>query len=253
VQERDQLAQKIRRLEKVHSIGPKLKDLLDANAELEQQLEQARSREISSKKQQQELLHKLTLRDRSTQERVSRLRDALKTARKMAQQPEQHQQHQPLRETERVGVFVDAANLSASAARDFGRYFDFASLLDYVGDRQCVQCVAYVVDNGQEGFGRFAAALRAMGFSVKVKKPSERPDGSVKADWDMGLAMDIIEAWPKLDTILLASGDGDFVPLVRRLKKWRRRVEVAAFDSATHPELKRTADAFWALASRATT
>jgi uncharacterized LabA/DUF88 family protein len=214
-------------------------------AELERQAQVTRN-------EHQHLLQTLVVRDRATQERLSRLRDALKTARRMALTSDEDALPRPARHEERVGIFVDAANVSASAQRAHGRQFDFSAVLDLVGERERAVAIAYVVDNGQAGFEKFAHALREMGYLVKVKQPSRRPDGTVKADWDMALAMDVIEARHRVDSVLIVSGDGDFVPLVRRLKRWRKRVEVAAFAHAIHPELRRTADAFWPLAVSAT-
>ena len=46
-----------------------------------------------------------------------------------------------------------------------------------------------------------------------------RSDGSTKADWDVGIALDVYEAAPHCDTIVLVSGDGDFTVLVERIRQ----------------------------------
>ena len=252
-EERDQLVQKLRHLEKKGRATPDLDALRAENDELQQRLAELEQRALSARNEHQSLLQTLVVRDRATHERLARLRDALKTARRMASTSEGEAAPRPDRREERVGLYVDAANASASALRAFGRQFDFGSVLDLVGERERVVAIAYVVDNGQDGFDKFAHALREMGYLVKVKQPAQRPDGTVKADWDMALAMDVIEARHRVDSVLIVSGDGDFVPLVRRLKRWRKRVEVAAFEHAIHPELRRTADVFWPLDVHATT
>lgn len=251
--ERDQLAGKLRHLEKKGRATPDLDDLRAENDALQQRLAELEQRELAARNEHQSLLQTLVVRDRATHERLARLRDALKTARRMVATSDEDAAPRPERREERVGLFVDAANASASALRAFGRQFDFGSVLELVGERARVIAIAYVVDNGQDGFEKFAHALREMGYLVKVKQPAQRPDGSVKADWDMALAMDVIEARHRIDSVLIVSGDGDFVPLVRRLKRWRKRVEVAAFEHAIHPELRRTADAFWPLDVHSTT
>ena len=43
-------------------------------------------------------------------------------------------------------------------------------------------------------------------------------DGSKKADWDVGIAVDAIRIGEILDVVVLVSGDGDFVELVDYLK-----------------------------------
>ena len=69
-----------------------------------------------------------------------------------------------------------------------------------------------------------------------------RADGSMKGDWDMELAFDILDAAPKLDVVVLVSGDGDFTSLVKRVKGIGPRVEVIAFPRNTAKSLAQAAD-----------
>jgi uncharacterized LabA/DUF88 family protein len=71
------------------------------------------------------------------------------------------------------------------------------------------------------------------------------PDGSKKADWDVGMAVDAIRMAGMLDVVILVTGDGDFVPLVNYLK-WGlgREVEVAAFGRTSSSKLREAADLF---------
>jgi uncharacterized LabA/DUF88 family protein len=149
-------------------------------------------------------------------------------------------------------VFVDAANLSASARRDFGSKLDYRALLAEVLDGRPKACaIAYVVRDGDESayFG-FANSLKDAGYELREKRPKHRSDGSSKADWDMGIAMEILDALDSLDVVVLCSGDGDFLPLVKRLQRERKRVEVAAFRAATDEALVKSADAFVPLDGR---
>ncbi|MBI2655551.1 NYN domain-containing protein, partial [Candidatus Woesearchaeota archaeon] len=71
------------------------------------------------------------------------------------------------------------------------------------------------------------------------------PGGAKKGDWDIGLAMDTIELAPKLDTIVIVSGDGDYVPLVRHLRHALGcRIEVVAFGKSCSGALKDECDSF---------
>ena len=67
--------------------------------------------------------------------------------------------------------------------------------------------------------------------------------GQKKADWDVGLAVDAIRMAPKLDSVVLVSGDGDFVPLVEYLKT-TTQVEVISFGKSSSGKLKETVDDF---------
>ena len=69
--------------------------------------------------------------------------------------------------------------------------------------------------------------------------------GMKKGDWDVGLAIDAIKLAPKLDAVILISGDGDFVPLVEYLRiNQGCQVEVASFGKSTSARLIEAADDF---------
>jgi len=145
----------------------------------------------------------------------------------------------------RVGVFLDVANLSGAARRLYGRAVDFRALLGVVvGQRRLVEARAYVIDKGSDksGFDGFGRALRAAGYKVFAKRPKVFPDGTVKADWDVGIAVDILTAYERFDVVVLGSGDGDFVPVLMALKQRGLHVEVASFGARTAAELARVAD-----------
>ena len=61
----------------------------------------------------------------------------------------------------------------------------------------------------------------------------------------MGLAVDAIKMAPKLDTVIIASGDGDFVPLIEYLDMNEGcQVEVISFGKSSSAKLKEAAHAF---------
>jgi uncharacterized LabA/DUF88 family protein len=68
--------------------------------------------------------------------------------------------------------------------------------------------------------------------------------GSKKADWDVGLAVDAIKMSPRLDSAIIVSGDGDFVPLVEYLQTMGVQVEVASFGKSTSGKLREAVDDF---------
>jgi len=84
-----------------------------------------------------------------------------------------------------------------------------------------------------------------MGIEPKTKDLQIFYGGAKKADWDVGLAVDAITASPKLDTVILFSGDGDFIPLVQYLQiHGGCQVEVVSFGRSTSGKLKEVADNF---------
>ena len=65
-----------------------------------------------------------------------------------------------------------------------------------------------------------------------------------KGDWDVGIALDMIRLAPRLDALVLVSGDGDYVPLVEYLRNQGHRVEVVAFGKSTSAKLIAAVDEF---------
>ena len=68
--------------------------------------------------------------------------------------------------------------------------------------------------------------------------------GMKKGDWDVGIVMDIMKLYNNLDVIVLASGDGDYVPLIEYLRNHGQFVEVIAFGESASSKIKEQADEF---------
>jgi len=60
--------------------------------------------------------------------------------------------------------------------------------------------------------------LVKLGIETRIRDLQEYYDGMKKADWDVGITVDAIRISPSVDTIVLASGDGDFLQLIDYLK-----------------------------------
>ena len=147
---------------------------------------------------------------------------------------------------QRVGVFVDVQNMYYSARALYSCKVNFKEILkEAVSGRKLVRAIAYAVRAGEKDEDMFFKALDAIGFEVKLKDLQVFYGGNKKADWDVGIAMDSIELAPKLDVVILISGDGDFIPLVEHLRRALGcRVEVMAFGRSTSTKLKDAADEF---------
>lgn len=147
---------------------------------------------------------------------------------------------------QRVGVFIDTQNLYHSAKHLYKARVNFANVLqEAVGGRTLVRAIAYVIktESGEES--GFFDALTKIGIETKIKDLQIFSDGAKKADWDVGLAIDAVKLAPKLDTIILATGDGDFVPLIEYLDLNEGcQVEVISFGKSSSAKLKETAHAF---------
>lgn len=145
---------------------------------------------------------------------------------------------------QRVGVFIDAQNLYHSAKNLYKKKVNFGAILDdAVADRKLVRAVAYVIttESGEEKV--FFEALEKLGIETRTKDLQVFYGGAKKADWDVGLAVDMIRMAPKLDAVVLVAGDGDYVPLVEYLKTLTQ-VEAISFGKSTSGKLKEVVDDF---------
>ncbi len=147
---------------------------------------------------------------------------------------------------QRVGVFIDTQNLYHSAKNIYHARVNFGNVLkDSLAGRRLVRARAYAVttESGEEK--AFFEALGKVGIEMRLKDLQVFSGGAKKADWDVGLAVDAISAAPKLDTVILFTGDGDFVPLIQFLQRQAGcQVEVVSFGRSTSLKLKEAADDF---------
>jgi len=148
-------------------------------------------------------------------------------------------------EKERIAIFVDSQNLYYSARTGYAAKVNYEKLMRLItGTRKLIKAYAYIVQPPEGDVKPFATSLERIGYIVKTKDVRTRANGSAKANWDMGMALDILGTLDRVDTIVLASGDGDFVPLIDFIKGSNKRVEIFAFPDNTAYDLKEKADRF---------
>ena len=147
---------------------------------------------------------------------------------------------------QRVRIFIDTQNLYHSAKNLYHSRVNFGAVVkDALAGRVLIRAIAYVIttESGEEK--AFFEALAKVGIETKTKDLQVFTGGAKKADWDVGLAVDAIKMAPKLDTVIIVSGDGDFVPLVEYLKTNEGcQVEVVSFGKSTSAKLGEAADDF---------
>ena len=146
---------------------------------------------------------------------------------------------------QRVAVLADAQNLYHSAHSIYSRNVDYTALLsEAVAGRQLTRAIAYVIRADSPDEDTFFEALQDIGFETHIKDIKRFEDGTIKADWDVGMSLDAITLAKKVDTVVLCTGDGDFARLCWHLRHEGVRVEVLAFGQSTAGELIEAADAF---------
>jgi len=149
--------------------------------------------------------------------------------------------------TERVGVFVDVANLLYSA-RNMRITVDFGKLLDFLrGNRRLVRAHAYCPTSPDPHAEQtFLMAVKGLGYRITTKNYKTFSSGAKKADLDLDLCMDVVRLVDAhaVDCVVLVSGDSDFLPLLDYCSEHGVRVEVASFDEAAAAILRQSCDLF---------
>ncbi len=143
---------------------------------------------------------------------------------------------------QRVGIFIDTQNIYHSAKNIHHARANFGAIMrDALAGRTLIRAMAYVVttESGEEN-----AFFGALG-KIRSKPLQIFLGGAKKADWDVGLAIDAVTMAPKLDSVILLSGDGDYVPLVEYLQRTHGcQVEVVSFGKSSSARLIEACDDF---------
>lgn len=146
---------------------------------------------------------------------------------------------------QRVAVLIDTQNLYHSAKNLYKTKVNFGAVVQAaVGERQLVRALSYVVNTESGEESAFFEALEKIGIEIKTKDLQIFFGGAKKADWDVGLAIDAIKLSQKVDAIVLATGDGDFIPLVEYLQNQGCQVEVITFGRSASGRLREVVDDF---------
>ena len=147
---------------------------------------------------------------------------------------------------QRVSILIDVQNLYHSAKHLFGAKVNFKRVVENaLAGRKLIRAIAYDVEVDTKEKEAFLTALEKSGIEIRSKPLQEFAGGMKKGDWDVGLAMDAIKLSRNVDAIVLVTGDGDFVPLVRYIQETcGARVEVAAFRRSSSSALIAEVDDF---------
>lgn len=141
---------------------------------------------------------------------------------------------------------MDVSNMYHSAKNLYKKRVNFKEILRQAVDgRKLIRATAYVVKTDTDEGASFFEALSKQGFEVATKDLQIFAGGMKKADWDVGIAIDAIKLAPKLDVIVLVSGDGDYLPLVSYLQNTTGcLVELMAFKQTASSKLIEKVDDF---------
>ena len=160
---------------------------------------------------------------------------------------------------ERVALFIDGANLYATAkALNFD--IDYKRLLVvFRGKCQLVRALYYTALAEHDEYSSIRPLIDWLdynGYTMVTKPTKEFTDATgrrkIKGNMDIELTVDAMELADHLDHVVLFSGDGDFRSLVEALQQKGKRVSVISTLHTQPPmvadELRRQADQFVDLA-----
>lgn len=150
----------------------------------------------------------------------------------------------------KVAVFFDVQNLyHSSKSYSGGKKISYKDLLGVmIKDRELDSAHAYVAHkNGKENSG-FYKALEALNIKVHSKRVIIKQEGNTErvkpVHFHVDIATDVLSTVyndDTIDTVILATGDGEYASLVDKLLEEGVKVEVWSFDQSTSRDLKKEA------------
>jgi len=146
---------------------------------------------------------------------------------------------------QKVAVFVDVQNMYYSAKNLYSSKVDFGKVLQVaIAGRKLIRAFAYVIKADVGAEKEFFGALEKIGFEVRGKELQVFYDGAKKGDWDVGLCMDAVRVIPKIDVMVLVSGDGDYTDLIEYAQIQGVKAEIIAFGRTSSSKLHEVCDLF---------
>lgn len=157
--------------------------------------------------------------------------------------------------TERTALFIDGANLYATA-KSLGFDIDYKRLLGLFRSKgQLIRALYYTALAEEQEYSSIRPLIDWLdynGFTMVTKPTKEFTDATgrrkIKGNMDIELAVDAMRLADSLDHIVIFSGDGDFRSLVAALQQKGKRVSVISTLQTQPPmvadELRRQADQF---------
>lgn len=147
----------------------------------------------------------------------------------------------------RVAIFVDVPNLMYGV--EAGRTVHMGRLLEMLRDgRHLVRATAYspISDDPREPVQqqKFVAPFVPYEYRIVTKPLKRFQDGSIKGNFDVEMAIDMVGMCDRIDIMAIVSGDADFARAVEAVQARGVRVEVVAFLGSTSLEMRALADRY---------
>lgn len=154
-----------------------------------------------------------------------------------------------LQPTERTAIFIDGSNLYATS-RSLGADIDYAKLRRFFVEQCDLIRIFYytaIHDDGRpDPLRKVVDWLSYNGYALCMKPVKLQYDTKgrerVKGNMDMEIAIDMMQMAPKLQHVILFSGDGDFRRLVDVVQYEGCKVTVVSTIRNVAPELRQQTD-----------
>lgn len=125
----------------------------------------------------------------------------------------------------KVAVFVDVQNIQQVFEKQ-GAEIRYDKLKEHLETRTKEEgamitkfCAIVPYREQDENRLKLIDAISLMGYRVLSKQAKDRPDGSVKANMDIEMALEIVSIADYVDEIVMVTGDSDFEPLIHYLSR----------------------------------
>ena len=156
-----------------------------------------------------------------------------------------------LKQTQKIAIFIDGVNLYTTV-KSLGFEIDYRRLLNKFRSRgpllRAFYYTAVFEDSERPSLQPLLDWLAYNGFTVVTKAGKEFVDHNgrpkIKGNVNVELAIDAMEIAPRVDQMVLFSGDGDLRSLVQAVQRQGIRVIVVSSTQTAAQELRRQADEF---------
>jgi uncharacterized LabA/DUF88 family protein len=155
-------------------------------------------------------------------------------------------------------VFVDEANVTKAASKNFNKSFNWLEFKDYIINygnepRELIEMVVYVGippydGNWQDRINskrKYIHMLKSFGFLV-VEKIGQACGDWYKSNVDVMMAIDTIDMCNRIKpyNVILVTGDSDFAYLATTIRRMGIKVEVASIPETISTDLRNSANSY---------
>lgn len=152
----------------------------------------------------------------------------------------------------KVKVFIDGSNIYF-AQKKMGEWLDWVKVKRYLDEKYDVVEIRYYagIRKKDPKMNDFLKKLQKIGFKT-VTKPvkhllDEQGHYLEKANFDVEITGDVLKSLSLVDTVILFSGDSDFVYLVKLIHEDSKKIYVYSSRQTLAWELKLKSDHFFLL------